>query len=1430
MNRRTLISFFYTDEIERQTLQPVAQEAEQRQYRVRFTDHMDEPAEIGIYCSHRPDPSNAKMSAILLHDLAQRHDIWPDFWRYEPWNRFDIGVLPGPAWRKRWQACAGQPEARPRMGVYELGWPKADVIFRDPEAFQRTVAGLRADLHLGPRRSVLYAPSWENDGKQDDLVRSLRELPVNLLLKQAPWPEAYPQILENIRRMNELHRGCAENVHVLDPHLGIMPCLGLADLLVTEESSVMVEALLLGIPVVAVTDWLIPDRNPPRPAMIPFDFPIKTTRAELRRTVAGLLANFDQARIDMVRLRDEQFACLGESAPRIMDVIDAGWEGRAPTIIPVAATIAVPAGPSDYQFDPALRVWRRDDYSGIAYSDGKETENRILTILRNTGDLTSESTELERYIKDWPTEYHLSAKRGNLLRWLKLPSGSRVLELGCGCGALTRVLGESGTEVTAVEGSTQRAAIAAERCRDLPNVRVVADNIATLCVEGQYDIVTLIGVLEYSPLFMPGEDPIGACLRKARSFLKEGGTLLIAIENQLGLKYFAGSSEDHLGQPFYGVGDLYGPGTAVTFGRNELRRRLAEAGFKEAEFFYPFPDYKLPQVIVSDRARSFPDFRVADLLTRISTRDYTRDWRPMFPENLAAQALERNGLLLDMANSFLIAATCGVAPSTSWLATYYSSATRRPSLRVETTFMPDAAGRITVHRRRLLEKEPQHRDDTWRQEIQAVGPYHGGTLFSNELMRLIARRASVQDFAAWLRPWVWLLLEHATWPGQEAPAKASSLSWLDAMLPGDFADRTPFNLVRDERGLLHAFDCEWVYAGDVPLCWVLFRGLFHLQYHAFLPPKTADWGVFVGAVLRQLGFPLEKRHDRLITEYEGSLQRFVSRPSAPEGVTCSIIIPVWNKLELTAQCLTTLAAATTEPSYEVIVVDNASTDGTAEFLSSLSGDIRIIRNQENLGFAKACNQGARAARGKYLVFLNNDTIPLKGWLRALVGEVDGCAEVGIVGSKLLYQDGTIQHAGVVIDRVGRRPYHIYKGLPSESPSVNQRREYQAVTGACLLIRQPLFMELGGFDEGFRNSFEDVDLCLKVGERGYRVVYQPRSVVYHLESQTPGRKLHDESNAKRLWERWGSHWWLVDEDLHYHTGGYKHIITETVDQLTGTHTGTLTGKVQLLADIRDRAAWAHVAATQAAAVKKDWAAVKWELRMVDEWPNDRFVLSWGAMVAERMQEPVYRSRFLSRCLALADAPAERVALVRMLIEQKNLPSAEEHLRILLASSPDHAEGLLLRGILCMQREQYQQAEDAFASALQQGADHRKCLMGMGMAAMGRAYSQGAWERFLEVLAAYPDDAEAIHWLLRAGTAQNRWVELNGHLQRYVSRNPGDLAVRFALAGVLVRAERLDEARREFDALQAVAPELDGLAELGRVIAGKETVLAMENAQT
>ncbi|OQW35778.1 MAG: hypothetical protein A4E19_16140 [Nitrospira sp. SG-bin1] len=565
--------------------------------------------------------------------------------------------------------------------------------------------------------------------------------------------------------------------------------------------------------------------------------------------------------------------------------------------------------------------------------------------------------------------------------------------------------------------------------------------------------------------------------------------------------------------------------------------------------------------------------------------------------------------------------------------------------------------------------------------------------------------------------------------------------------------------------------------------------------------------------------PYAERNATIREAQQRHLQRFRVDASAKSYV-CSIIIPVCNRLELTRDCLTALSQIGNQPEYEVIIVDNGSTDGTQEFLAELKGDVQIIRNEENVGFAKACNRGARVARGQYLVFLNNDTIPQSGWLSSLVSEVDAHQEVGIVGSKLLYPNGTIQHAGVVRDLEHRLPYHIYKNLPADHPAVNQRREFQIVTAACLLIRRALFEEVEGFDEGYMNGFEDADLCLKVRERGYAVVYQPRSVVVHLESQTSGRKLHDDQNATRFLDRWGSQWWAVDEDRHFYVDGYKLQRILRNDQLGGD--------IVLIEDVKDGASWAHVAAVQSAALKKDWDAVKRELGFVENWPSDQYVLSWGAMVAERLQESDSRAKFLSRYVTLVDAPTERLALIRTLLEQKRLADADEHLRILLAASPDHEEALLMKGILCMQREQYEQAEGAFGSALQEGADRKKCLMGMGMAAMGRAYTQGAWERFLQVLEENPDDAEAAHWLLRAGTAQNRWDELSRHLREYLLRNPGDLAIRFALGGVLVRGEQMEAARQEYETLRALAPTFDGLSELGQAISAKQAVSVMETA--
>jgi SAM-dependent methyltransferase len=280
-------------------------------------------------------------------------------------------------------------------------------------------------------------------------------------------------------------------------------------------------------------------------------------------------------------------------------------------------------------------VWERPGFEGLPYSDGEARETQLLAVLKASRDVSTASAELRTHITDWASEYHFSPARHNLLRAFSFGERDRVLELGCGCGAITRFLGESGAAVLAVEGSRRRAEIAAERCRDLANVRVACDNLASFETAERFDVVTLIGVLEYSRRFIEAADPVLEALQRARAWLADGGVLILAIENRLGLKYFAGCAEDHLDRPYSGIEDLYGPHTAVTFGKNELANLLSKAGFRVQDWYYPFPDYKVPSIVVAEGAMADPGFDVPALLFRARSRDYRGNRLRLFDESLA---------------------------------------------------------------------------------------------------------------------------------------------------------------------------------------------------------------------------------------------------------------------------------------------------------------------------------------------------------------------------------------------------------------------------------------------------------------------------------------------------------------------------------------------------------------------------------------------------------------------------------------------------------------------------------------------------------------------------------------------------------------------------------------------------------------------------
>jgi GT2 family glycosyltransferase/glycosyltransferase involved in cell wall biosynthesis len=242
----------------------------------------------------------------------------------------------------------------------------------------------------------------------------------------------------------------------------------------------------------------------------------------------------------------------------------------------------------------------------------------------------------------------------------------------------------------------------------------------------------------------------------------------------------------------------------------------------------------------------------------------------------------------------------------------------------------------------------------------------------------------------------------------------------------------------------------------------------------------------------------------------------------------SIVMPVFNKVEFTQKAIESIRRHTSGSDYEIIVVDNGSSDGTVDYLAG-EQDILCWRNEENLGFARASNQGALLSYGDTLVFLNNDTEVHGGWLDALLNELHSEPQTGIVGGRLLYPDGTIQHAGVAIGR-DQIPFHIHRGLAADHPLVSERRCYPVVTAACAAVRREEFYRLGMFDEGFVNGHEDIDLCLRYRQGGQRVVYRPDCVVTHHESVSDGRMASRPQNLARTMSKWRYH--LLQDDFNY----------------------------------------------------------------------------------------------------------------------------------------------------------------------------------------------------------------------------------------------------------------------------------------------------------
>jgi SAM-dependent methyltransferase len=457
-------------------------------------------------------------------------------------------------------------------------------------------------------------------------------------------------------------------------------------------------------------------------------------------------------------------------------------------------------------------VWRLAQHREFGYSDGASSERYLQKVFSRARDLGTRSSELETYIKDWPSEYHLSVKRAQLLSGFSFDRSLRVLEVGCGCGAITRHLGESFDHVVSVEGNINRARLARARTRDLDSVSVICAPFQELRFSQKFDVVFCIGVFEYSAAFIGGADPYDAALRYFADMLSPSGMVVIAIENQFGLKYFACAREDHLGVMFEGIEGYHRhPGKVRTFGKAELTMRLRKY-FSQVEFFYPYPDYKVPDCVLSHEFLT--SGRAGELVAHMRSRDYSGRPRVFWDEMPANLELNRNGMLDFFANSFLVFAGRASMQGVKFgqLGIVFSSG-RKAAYATRTRILPDGAGGMRVEKRRI--QDGPLPDEAPVALVETDTPWIGDGMSILTLVLLNAYSAKLPLEKIFEPCRIWLKLM------QDEAFIADGLAWVD----GSHIDSIWGNayIVSDECRII---DREWVWAERIRLNTLLIRAIY----------------------------------------------------------------------------------------------------------------------------------------------------------------------------------------------------------------------------------------------------------------------------------------------------------------------------------------------------------------------------------------------------------------------------------------------------------------------------------------------------------------------------------------------------------------------------------------------------------------------------
>lgn len=450
--------------------------------------------------------------------------------------------------------------------------------------------------------------------------------------------------------------------------------------------------------------------------------------------------------------------------------------------------------------------------------------------------------------KDWCHLYHLSAARTNLIEWIEIEKDEELLEIGAECGALTGLLSERAKQVTALELDPVKTEINRTRHRDAQNIRYLSGTFQELkenCPVDGFDKIFMVGSLPLAELYLGKSTPEAyeELLQEVRGVLKGSGSLILALPNRLGLKYFAGCREDYFGAPFTGLEDYYYHKGMRTFGKRELSEMLARSGFSDFSFYYPYPDYRFMTQLFSDQR--LPE--EGELHTNLVNFDQSR--YVFFDETKVYDGLTREGLFPQLSNSFLV--ITGKAPTEDLVYAKYSYE-REERFVLRTDLLQNRETK-----RRYAKKTPLHKDAAAHvQGIAALGralseayrntgiticecegngdsvtfPFvTGGTL--QKKMEALVLSGQQEELLSLIQEYSKRLQIAADEPFHETDEFREVFG--EAHLPGGLLsakasdiDLIFSNILLTPEGEWKAIDYEWTFLFPVPVHFVLYRAYF----------------------------------------------------------------------------------------------------------------------------------------------------------------------------------------------------------------------------------------------------------------------------------------------------------------------------------------------------------------------------------------------------------------------------------------------------------------------------------------------------------------------------------------------------------------------------------------------------------------------------